>query len=267
MRNSIIIVIGLIVLICSNYLGHTNPPFSISFTPVLIGSLTYISFFRSNFSLRSKFLIPLIFLILNDLLIRKYAGGTHDSEGNGWIIAFQGLGIIISEIIVITYFFKNRSVWKKILLNQLIVVGAFSLYSSYFFTYGLSTRNVGNYKIEKSIESNLFISAIEIIDSSMNDSLSIANGFAEKETWLNHKSLVKKIDTTDRINIVLVLNGILLGYDNIYYQVDEEVFASYLSSHDSLLQIIAKNTGEDIQLKFKRDNKELIKKVTIKYSP
>ncbi len=47
-------------------------------------------------------------LLLNDISVRLYAGGTHDDEGKGWIALFFLFAFIITILIMVTFAFIDN---------------------------------------------------------------------------------------------------------------------------------------------------------------
>ena len=115
-----IILISLFLVLLNNYYAIDNAPSSITYTPLLIGIITGIILFTSRIKSFYKFGIITSLVILNDLLIRLYAGGTHDNEGNGWIIGMLFIGLIISLIFIVIYYFvkkRQKDIRKSYWLN------------------------------------------------------------------------------------------------------------------------------------------------------
>jgi hypothetical protein len=122
-KNRIIVGLGLILV--SNIIGHFAPPFSISVSPILLPIIIAginRPLYKSDFYLTVIYNFGL--LLFNDLLIRSYAGGTHDQEGKGWIAMFFMITYILACIIMIIYSFiivpaqiqrtKAKSLWVNI---------------------------------------------------------------------------------------------------------------------------------------------------------
>lgn len=227
-KNILIITLGIATLLISNYLGHVNPPFSISFTPVLIGLFTGMVLFFTDFRLSIKFGLITGLIILNDVLIRLYAGGTHDFEGLGWIAGFLFIGLIISLIEIIIYgLIKQRN--KKVKYFLYVIGSCVILYAylSYFSSIGMVYINNPTEQIGLSKDKGLFISEVSFSDNSIiigNDTVTLKYGWIEKQTRLNHSGLLKRTETTDQINCVINLEGKFdkYGYnDSLYYKVNE----------------------------------------------
>jgi hypothetical protein len=103
-QNIITITIGLTLVTVSNIIGHFAAPFSISVTPIL---LTIIiaginsQLYKSNFHLTVAYNFGI--LLLNDLLIRLFAGGTHDQEGKAWISLYFIISFVLAFITMTIY--------------------------------------------------------------------------------------------------------------------------------------------------------------------
>ncbi|GGK63457.1 hypothetical protein ACD591_00770 [Rufibacter glacialis] len=111
----IAIIIGLTLVISSNIIGYYRGPFSILATAVL----PFIIVAGVNYRLyKINFLAAVLYgygiLLLNDLLIRMYAGGTHDQVGKAWISLFTFIGFVLITSSMLVYAFTTVSVTEKI---------------------------------------------------------------------------------------------------------------------------------------------------------
>lgn len=100
------ICLGFVIILCCNLLGHYFPPFSLFCCFIymnIIISFVNLPLYQKNFKL--AVIYNFFILLLNDLLIRKYAGGSHDSAGMAWCLLMFGLTIIFSLLIMIIYSF------------------------------------------------------------------------------------------------------------------------------------------------------------------
>ena len=101
------VIIGLTIIFISNLIGHFAAPFSISATPIilpLVIGLINFSLYKANFYLTVLYGFGL--LLLNDILIRLFAGGTHDDAGNAWIVLYFIIAFSICVLAMIAYAFK-----------------------------------------------------------------------------------------------------------------------------------------------------------------
>lgn len=121
------IFIGLLIILGANLAGHFFPPFSLmtSFLYMnLIVGLVNLPLYKINYNYTVVY--NFILLLINDLFIRLYAGGNHDSQGMGWCWLMFHIGFIIATLIMIIYWatnFKNMPAEKKPSLS-LIIIGA-----------------------------------------------------------------------------------------------------------------------------------------------
>lgn len=121
------IFIGLLIILGANLAGHFFPPFSLmtSFLYMnLIVGLVNLPFYKINYNYTVVY--NFILLLINDLFIRLYAGGNHDSQGMGWCWLMFHIGFIISTLIMIIYWatnFRNMSAENKPSLS-LTIIGA-----------------------------------------------------------------------------------------------------------------------------------------------
>lgn len=227
-KNILVITLSLLFLLTNNYLGHVNPPFSILFTPVLIGVFTGLILFFTDFRIAAKFGLITGLVIVNDVFIRIYAGGTHDLEGLGWIAAFLFIGLIVSLIEIVVYgFIKHKHEKVKYFLLLLAFCVILFSYLSYFNSLGMIYLNNPIEDLGESKKKGLFISEISFSKDSLiidNDTLVFKYGWIEKQTRLNHHGLFKKTEETGKMNFIIGLKGKFdkYGYnDSIYFKVND----------------------------------------------
>jgi hypothetical protein len=157
-------------------------------------------FLVANLYLRS--LISVLLLFISDLLLREYAGGTHDSTGNGIIVLFFIVGVvtfIISEIIIeVITKKKEANKTKKMIIIVVLQVLFVIAYINYFGWYGM-TIEVYSDSIKEAKEKNIIINEYEIVRNTLiqdNDTLIFKEAWLEKKVIINHKQLIKqKYDT------------------------------------------------------------------------
>lgn len=142
MRNILPFIIALMLVLINGLIGHYYPPNGIDFTLILIPLITLIMCFASkNLNSIFKSLSISMLVMLNDILLKLYAGGTHDLEGLEWIHAFMYMGILIGLIILSINVMKNKeeSIFLKIssiLLFPLLVY----VYLHFFYQLGLEKK-------------------------------------------------------------------------------------------------------------------------------
>jgi hypothetical protein len=112
-------LIGLLVLILalSIIISHFIAAVAIIGLPVIISLATGLIMFTDNgFSILTKAVIAYLFIGLNDIGIKLFAGGIHDYEGLGWIHMMLFIGLVPSIIMLLigTFRDKNSNIWIKL---------------------------------------------------------------------------------------------------------------------------------------------------------
>ncbi len=130
------VTIGLMIMILANFAGHYFPPFSLFSSFIYINviiAFINLKLYKINFRLTAIY--NFILLIVNDLLIRYYAGGNHDSVGMAICTVMFCLGFIISVIIMTTYSLTNfkESKLEKISNFNVVIIGTFITAMFYYF--------------------------------------------------------------------------------------------------------------------------------------
>ncbi|HEU0137293.1 MAG TPA: hypothetical protein VFQ50_08385 [Flavobacterium sp.] len=136
MKNIKVISLGLGIIAIANLAGHYFPPFSLFTSFVYINIITGVvnyPLYKQNFSL--TVIYNFLLLLMNDLLIRWYAGGNHDSAGMGWCWLMFHVGLVIAVTIMIVFSFENKS--KKFVNSSIVVIGA--VISAVFYNFVNST--------------------------------------------------------------------------------------------------------------------------------
>lgn len=210
MRN-ILILISVILLLClSNYKGHIDPPFSIDFTPVIIGLTTVIVLFFTDLKLWLKLGLTTFYIILNDVLIKLYAGGAHDLEGAGFIFIAMAIGLIVSLIALIIYLIKEKVEKKSMFKFILTPILGLALYLSYFHSLGMSFDISSSMNQSKAKKDDIFISDLVFSKDILvfgSDTLFVQKGWIEHEVKFDHTNLVKTSYKSQNNNLVLILDG------------------------------------------------------------
>jgi hypothetical protein len=139
MKNILTLTIALILVLINGTIGHYYPPKGIDFTVILIPIITLIICFVSeNLNSILKSLSIAFLVIINDILIKLYSGGTQDLEGLEWIHFFMYCGIIIGLIILSANVLKNK---KENLFVKILSLIAFPflvyIYLHFFYQLGL----------------------------------------------------------------------------------------------------------------------------------
>lgn len=121
------IIIGLFIITLCNVLGHYFPPFSLFTSYIYMGIIIGLindKLYKSSF--RFTIIYNFFILLLNDFLIRKFAGGSHDSAGMAWCSVMFGLTMIFSVGFMLVAFFRlnkiNSKPEKKVYTNLLVLI-------------------------------------------------------------------------------------------------------------------------------------------------
>lgn len=215
----ILISVGLIIL--SNALGHFFPPSSIFMTPFVVGTTTA---FLATLSLNLLLRIPIILLaaITNDILIKFFAGGTHDFEGAGWINLFFIIGIVISTIVSFAIFIQKEKPIKS-LLACLIIPIVLCIHLNYFDFLGLSYTKSESISKEVSKKDGIFLKELSFSENQISyngDSIKLLNGWTERQQIVDHTGLFKKNIIGQEINYIINIQSNKSPYDShLLYKV------------------------------------------------
>ncbi len=114
-----------LILILSITLGHFFSPVGILAIPLVIPLITWLIIYTDNgFNVLVKSVLCYVLIGLNDIGIRLYAGGIHDSEGNGLIVFMMFIGLIPAFIILLIGVIKSPvgSNWIKVISVLLFIL-------------------------------------------------------------------------------------------------------------------------------------------------
>jgi hypothetical protein len=107
-----------VILLSSVVIGHFLPPTGILFIPFVISVATAIIVFTdSGFNVLLKSILCYLFIGLNDIGIKLFAGGRHDMEGIGWVYLLLFIGLVpCSTMLVMAVIRDKRSAtWLKLM--------------------------------------------------------------------------------------------------------------------------------------------------------
>lgn len=239
MKDSIKIIVVLLIIVFTNILGHYFAPTSIMLSPFTIGVLTILLLFL-NIKMGYRILSIILAIIINDMSIKTFAGGTHDLEGAGWINGSLIIGLIISTIVIITktVSLQNTDSFVKVTLILIMPITMY-LYIQYFGLYGLSySKSVSETK-QVAIKNKTFLTDLNFSDTEIvygSDSIHFISGWIEKKFNINHKSLIRETKETEYVNYLITIKHNLKPSDlSIWYKINsDDVNGSSLL--DSLLQ-------------------------------
>lgn len=109
MNAKLAITIAILIVVLNALLGHFLAPFEILLTPfVLPITAALINFATNNIRCFPRSLLTFLCIALNDILIKLYGGGKHDSEGQGWITMMLFIGTVPAFIILSLALFKHK---------------------------------------------------------------------------------------------------------------------------------------------------------------
>jgi len=118
LQNIVLISLSALVLSLSVIIGHFLPPTGILAAPVVVSVMTALIIFTDNdFSILVKSVLSYLFIGLNDIGIKLFAGGRHDMEGIGWIhmLLFIGLVPCFSMLLIGVFRDKRSAIGIKTL--------------------------------------------------------------------------------------------------------------------------------------------------------
>ncbi|WP_207435670.1 hypothetical protein [Sabulibacter ruber] len=140
MKSAFPFLLGIILIIVSNIIGHYKPSFSLMATAVLpfiiVGTLN-IRLYKTKFLLTVMYGYGII--LFNDWLVRVYAWGIHDQLKKDVILLLSIIAFILCSGCMLIYSFTRTAAVEKKTANRLknsgsvVVCGAFAQpFTSYF---------------------------------------------------------------------------------------------------------------------------------------
>lgn len=217
-----VILMGVSLVIISNFLGCVFGVFSILFTPILIGVFTILVLSNPNYQLPVKFLMIIGMIIINDMLVKLFAAGDHDFPGLGWITLFLFIGLAIATLLIIVYGLFVQKKHKIIyFFNFGIGCGLIVLYLYQFDTFGMTYLNPESKEKSISKTNGLFITDIYLPQDSVefgNAKIKIEEAWFEKQTRINHLGLIKRTELTGKINCIIHFDK---SFDMIHFNIND----------------------------------------------
>jgi hypothetical protein len=263
MKDFTVIIIALLAVLISDFLGHIAAPFSILATPFIVGFVSWIIFNKSRLHIFIKTLIVISLILINDILIRFYAGGIHDSEGNGWILLMFYIALIIAGVSLLVFGLTNKQV-KWIIVNFIISFLIFYFYLSKFYTLGMAWNNYPSENILQSKKDIIFISELSFSDTlinSGNNIYQIVDGWIEKEINVDNTGFKKQISLTGKYNVIINTKGSFDRYeysDIIQYRIND---STSLGSYAIKERITYNTDSNDTLIMYFYHNDKFIKKI------
>jgi hypothetical protein len=107
-----------VILLSSVVIGHFVPPTGILFIPLVISVATAIIVFTdSGFNVLVKSILCYLFIGLNDIGIKLFAGGRHDMEGINWVYMLLFLVLVPCSIMLVMAIIRDKgsATWLKLM--------------------------------------------------------------------------------------------------------------------------------------------------------
>lgn len=209
-------------------------------------------------------------IIANDILIKIFAGGTHDWEGAEWITVFLFLGLFISLILIVVYgFIKQKNKKNEYFLHLFGSIIILFAYLSYFGSLGMVWVDSPSEDVDLSKKKGLYISEATLSDSIVSfdkETFLIKQAWFEQQTRSNHKGIIKRTEKTDKLYCNLILDGNFKHSDfdrNIYYKLNDSNSVGYQYLEKNITLTLDNKESKYI-LGFYKENWTKIKDIEIK---
>lgn len=256
MKNNILLILVFLAVVLTNLAGHFYPPTSIMMSPVIIGLSTILLMF-TDYRMMNRILLATFTVIVNDILIRNFAGGTYDIEGVGWLMLMLFIGLIPSTLMVAVIASRVKGANRLTMVAMYLAMPTIVfLYLSLFGEFGLSSiKPVSTSKLE-AIEDGVFVSDVtfstrEIV--ALGDTIQFVSGWIEKEVVLKHGPLFQVREETGRRVVCAKIK-------HSYSQGDRTVdYSETRDSHmwqpiDSIVQVTA-SSSDSIEISFLKERR------------
>jgi hypothetical protein len=133
-RSILILLAALVIVVVNGLFAHFVPPSGIEMTPAILICTTFIIVFGlRDLNPLLKSLLTFLFIAINDISIKLYAGGIHDREGLDWVDLFLLIGLVPAFILLLVSIIRDK---KSTLINKLAAIVLFPLLvygHEYFF--------------------------------------------------------------------------------------------------------------------------------------
>jgi len=125
MNNKKAIGLATLTVISNGLIGHYLAPSGILLTPIVMTITTSLVCYKTN-NMKIVFISTLtyLFVAFNDILIKLYSGGSHDSEGLGWIQMMFFIGLLPTFGILLSTIFRNKeeTISPKIIAVTIFII-------------------------------------------------------------------------------------------------------------------------------------------------
>ncbi|HLP27351.1 MAG TPA: hypothetical protein VK147_01845 [Candidatus Didemnitutus sp.] len=200
----------------------------------------------------NRILLATFTIIVNDILIRNFAGGTYDIEGAGWIMAMLLIGLIPSTLIVAFFTSRVKGANKMTMIAMYMAMPTIVfLYLSLFGKYGLSYIKLASTSKLKAVEDGVYISDVtfstrEIV--ALGDTIRFVSGWIEKEVVLKHGPLLQvREETGRRVVCAMIKRSYNQGDRTVYYSETRD--SHMWEPIDSIVQVTTSNS-KNIEVSF-----------------
>lgn len=139
MKNILALGLAALTVILNGLIGHFFAPNGIVLTPVvLIITTLLVCYGMKSIKVILISILTFLFVAMNDISIKLYAGGTHDNEGLDWVhlLLFVGLVPAFGILLTRTLSSKGEKVINRI-LAILLFIGLISVHLQLFSDLGL----------------------------------------------------------------------------------------------------------------------------------
>jgi hypothetical protein len=139
MKNKTALVLAILTVILNGFIGHFFAPNGIMLTPiVLLITTSLICFGTKNVKPIFISILTFLFVALNDISIKLYSGGSHDSEGLGWIHMLLFIGLLPTFGILLAAIFNSKEVtFTNKIIAVFLFVGLTAVHLQLFRNLGL----------------------------------------------------------------------------------------------------------------------------------
>jgi len=129
------ILFALMIIVINLLIAHFLAPFGLMLTPVILIIISsLICFEAKDLKPITRSLLLVALISLHDIGIKLYSGGSHDSKGLGIVHLLLFIGLIPSNILLITSIYQDKkNKWTEkilaIIIFPIIVTGYLYLFS------------------------------------------------------------------------------------------------------------------------------------------
>jgi hypothetical protein len=103
--------IAISIVLINGLIGHFFAPSGIFLTPVVLTLTTWLIVAKTErLSVLWKSLLVFGCVALNDILLKLFAGGTHDNEGYAWMLLLMLIGLLLGYVIMLVNILRTQEV-------------------------------------------------------------------------------------------------------------------------------------------------------------